>query len=83
MYTWYNLLFKQEVNGQSSNERREYKKNFQDAFYSLVKELINVKPVVIVGDFNIAHSDIDIHDPIVHSTRLIAEIQEYIWVSSR
>lgn len=40
--------------------RMEYRIKWQDKFKSYLKELEKVKPVVVCGDFNVAHNEIDI-----------------------
>ena len=49
----------------SGNElaRLPYREVWDKAFLSFVKELEKTKPVVMCGDFNVAHTDIDIARP--------------------
>lgn len=49
----------------SGNElaRLPYREIWDKAFLSFVKELEKTKPVVMCGDFNVAHTDIDIARP--------------------
>ena len=50
--------------GTSGDVRQDVKYEFLDAFYDWIFELMKVRPNIIVqGDLNIAHNDIDIHDP--------------------
>jgi exodeoxyribonuclease III len=50
--------------GTSGEERQEFKFRFLDEFYDWVMELKRTRPnLVILGDYNIAHQDIDIHSP--------------------
>lgn len=50
--------------GTSGDERQAFKMEFLADFYDWVKELQQERPkLVIVGDYNIAHTEIDIHDP--------------------
>jgi exodeoxyribonuclease III len=50
--------------GTSSSERIVYKSAFQDAFYEYVQKLLEPskqrKPLILAGDFNIAHQHIDL-----------------------
>lgn len=50
--------------GTTGDERQAFKMGFLDDFYTWVNELRSTRPqLVIVGDYNIAHQEIDIHDP--------------------
>lgn len=49
--------------GTSGDERQAYKYVWLDEFYEFVKKIDKNKPLVICGDYNIAHTEIDIHDP--------------------
>jgi exodeoxyribonuclease-3 len=50
--------------GSSGEERQGFKMTFLDDFYVYIKELQNELPNLIVsGDINICHRDIDIHNP--------------------
>lgn len=50
--------------GTTGEERQAFKMNFLDDFYNWVDELRKQRPkLVVVGDYNIAHQEIDIHDP--------------------
>ena len=50
--------------GTSGDERQAYKYNWLDEFYGHVDALRKKrKKIVVVGDYNIAHGEIDIHDP--------------------
>lgn len=50
-------------NGQMSRERLDYKLGFYDAFLGHAQSLRRVKPVVVCGDFNTAHKEIDLKNP--------------------
>lgn len=56
-----NLYF---PNGAQSEERHFFKMKFLDEILKYFKSLDRHKPLVMTGDFNIAHKEIDIHDPI-------------------
>jgi exodeoxyribonuclease III len=50
--------------GTSGDERQEYKYKWLDEFFNYLEELKKTRPnLVVVGDYNIAHKEIDIHDP--------------------
>jgi exodeoxyribonuclease-3 len=50
--------------GTSGEERQQYKYQWLDEFFAYLGELRRTRPKVIVcGDYNIAHKEIDIHDP--------------------
>lgn len=50
--------------GTSGDLRQDFKYQWLDEFYTYLQELRKVKPAIILcGDYNIAHRDIDIHDP--------------------
>ncbi len=46
-----------------NHKRLPYKMGFFDVFYNYVEELTKVKPLVVCGDFNIAHKAIDLARP--------------------
>jgi exodeoxyribonuclease III len=51
-------------NGAASDERHLFKMKFLDELLPWLKKLEKERgPLVIVGDYNIAHTEIDIHDP--------------------
>lgn len=50
--------------GTSGDERQTYKYQWLDEFYDYLQALRETRPNIIVcGDYNIAHMDIDIHNP--------------------
>jgi exodeoxyribonuclease-3 len=50
--------------GTSGDERQAYKYQWLDEFLDYLNELKKTRPQLIVcGDYNIAHKEIDIHDP--------------------
>jgi exodeoxyribonuclease III len=50
--------------GTSGDERQAFKYGFLDDFYDWVGELRKERPkLIIVGDYNIAHTELDIHNP--------------------
>ena len=50
--------------GTSGEERQSFKMSFLDDFFDWIKKLREERPnLIIVGDYNIAHEEIDIHNP--------------------
>ncbi|MFQ5447880.1 MAG: exodeoxyribonuclease III, partial [Saprospiraceae bacterium] len=50
--------------GTSGDERQDFKYGFLDDFYNWVGELRKERPkLIIAGDYNIAHTELDIHNP--------------------
>ena len=56
----FNIYF---PNGQMGEERLDYKLGFYDAFLAQAQTLRRAKPVVVGGDFNTAHTEIDLKNP--------------------
>ncbi|MDR2612409.1 MAG: exodeoxyribonuclease III [Deltaproteobacteria bacterium] len=50
-------------NGQKDEERLAYKMGYYDAFLSHAEELRKRKPIIVCGDFNTAHREIDLARP--------------------
>jgi exodeoxyribonuclease-3 len=66
-FTFFNVYF---PNGQMSDERLQYKLDFYDAFFRHAQALREQgKPLVITGDFNTAHNEIDLKHPGPNSKR--------------
>jgi len=61
-YTLYNIYF---PSGTSGEDRQDYKYKFLDAIYEHLSDLSPSQRsnLIICGDFNICHRDIDIHHP--------------------
>ncbi len=50
--------------GTSGEERQQFKYRWLDDFFSYLEELRVVHPrLILCGDYNIAHREVDIHDP--------------------
>ena len=50
--------------GTSGDERQTYKYQWLDEFFEYVQQLRKTrKKLIVTGDYNIAHKEIDIHDP--------------------
>lgn len=59
-FQYFNIYF---PNGQMSQERLDFKMGFYDAFLEHAQELRREKPIVVCGDFNTAHREIDLKNP--------------------
>lgn len=50
--------------GSSGDERQVYKYQWLDEFYEYIQSVKQAgKPVIVTGDYNICHTEIDIHNP--------------------
>ncbi len=56
----FNIYF---PNGQMNEERLDFKLGFYDAFLDYAEELRKTKPIIVGGDFNTAHREIDLKNP--------------------
>ncbi len=60
-WTLLNIYF---PSGTSGDERQELKMRFLEDIFSWVSDLRKERPnLIVVGDYNIAHAEIDIHNP--------------------
>ena len=60
-FVLFNIYF---PNGKKNKERLEYKLNFYDTFLSYADNLkMNKKNIIVCGDFNTAHKEIDLARP--------------------
>ncbi len=50
-------------NSQRGLARLDYRMTWEDAFRSYLEELDSVKPVILCGDLNVAHKEIDLKNP--------------------
>ncbi|SDY63130.1 exodeoxyribonuclease-3 [Proteiniborus ethanoligenes] len=50
-------------NSQRELARLDYRMNWEDDFRSYLKELDSKKPVILCGDLNVAHKEIDLKNP--------------------
>jgi exodeoxyribonuclease III len=69
------------VNVYTPNSRRElerlgYRMIWEDAFRSYLKSLDSIKPVVVCGDMNVAHKEIDLKNPATNKTNAGFTIEE-------
>ncbi|MFC2129420.1 exodeoxyribonuclease III [Bacteroidota bacterium] len=64
----------------SGNElkRLDYRQTWDHAFYSYLKELEKLKTVIVCGDFNVAHKDIDLARPKPNYNKSAGYMQEEI-----
>ncbi|TWI73204.1 exodeoxyribonuclease-3 [Desulfobotulus alkaliphilus] len=66
-FTLFNVYF---PNGQMSEERLDYKLRFYEAFFSHADGLRRKgRPVIVCGDYNTAHNDIDLKHPKANADR--------------
>ena len=59
-------------------KRLSYRQTFDSAFFDYLKALEKLKPVVICGDFNVAHKPIDIARPKANYNKTAGYMQEEI-----
>lgn len=53
--------------GTSGDERQQIKYQFMDEFFDFINPYLeDEKPTIFAGDFNIAHTEIDIHNPVAN-----------------
>ena len=58
----YNVYF---PNGGSGEERHNFKQKFLKDFLLYLKDKIRAgREIIVLGDYNVAHQEIDIHDPV-------------------
>ncbi|MBC2318343.1 exodeoxyribonuclease III [Listeria booriae] len=50
-------------NSQNELKRLDYRMSWEDAFLNHLKKLDAIKPVVVCGDLNVAHQEIDLKNP--------------------
>lgn len=62
-YPDYYLLTCYTPNSQNELKRLSYRMQWEDAFLGYLKELENKKPVILCGDLNVAHQEIDLKNP--------------------
>lgn len=68
-YPEFHLLNCYFPNGQMSQERLDFKMGYYDAFLAYAQQLRESKPVVICGDVNTAHTEIDLKNPKANADR--------------
>ncbi len=68
--------------GTTGEERQTFKMEFLADFFEWVQELRKERPrLVVVGDYNIAHREIDIHDPVSNKKSSGFLPEERAWLS--
>lgn len=68
--------------GTTGEERQSFKMDFLDDFFTWIQDLRKERPkLIIVGDFNIAHQAIDIHDPVRNKNTSGFLPEEREWLS--
>lgn len=50
-------------NSQNELKRLDYRMDWEDAFLAHLKKLDQVRPVIVCGDLNVAHQEIDLKNP--------------------
>lgn len=50
-------------NSQDGLKRLDYRMTWEDAFFAYLKHLEESKPVIVCGDLNVAHQEIDLKNP--------------------
>lgn len=78
-FTLVNVYF---PNGAASDERHQYKMGFLDDLIPWLKKLEHERgPIVICGDYNVAHTEIDIHDPVSNKDTSGFRPEERAWMT--
>jgi exodeoxyribonuclease-3 len=67
-------------NGKSKTAPLEYKMKFYDAFLAYAEELKKEKPVILTGDFNVAHEAIDLARPKENENNIGFLPEERAWI---
>lgn len=62
-YDYYYVITCYTPNSKSELARLPYRMEWEDAFLNYIKELETKKPVIICGDLNVAHQEIDLKNP--------------------
>ena len=62
-YEDFYLVTEYAPNSQDMLARLDYRMEWEDAFRAYVKKLDEMKPVIICGDLNVAHQEIDLKNP--------------------
>jgi len=65
-------------NSGSELKRLGYRQEWDKAFYAYLKDLEKVKPVIVCGDFNVAHKKIDLARPKENYNKSAGYMQEEI-----
>ncbi len=65
-------------NSGSELKRLDYRQEWDEAFYAYLKNLEKTKPVVLCGDLNVAHKEIDLSRPKANYNKSAGYMQEEI-----
>ena len=69
--------------GTTGETRQNVKMQFLDDFYAFVQDLKQERPkVIVVGDYNIAHTEKDIHDPVRNKNTTGFLPEERAWMTN-
>ena len=78
----YSLMNIYLPSGNSGDERQSFKDDFLDDFFEYVQKIKEKHPkLVICGDYNIAHTEIDIHNPVANKKSSGFLPHERAWVT--
>ena len=68
--------------GTSGDERQQFKYGYLDDFFNWIEELKKERPkLIIVGDYNIAHTENDIHNPVSNKKNSGFLPEERAWLT--
>lgn len=62
-YEDYHIVTCYTPNSQNELARLDYRMEWEDAFLAYLKKLEQTKPVIVCGDLNVAHREIDLKNP--------------------
>jgi exodeoxyribonuclease-3 len=65
-------------NSGSELKRLVYRQDWDNAFFNYLKDLERVKPVIVCGDLNVAHKEIDLAHPKANYNKTAGYMQEEI-----
>lgn len=81
-YDDFSLISLYLPSGTSGDERQTFKEGFMDDFYDYIQDLKKDIPnLIIAGDYNICHKEIDIHNPVGNKNNSGFLPHEREWVS--
>ena len=69
-------------NGQSRDDRLHYKLRFYESLLKHMKKKMQYKPIIVVGDYNTAHTSIDLARPKANETVSGFLPEERVWVDA-
>lgn len=75
----FNIYF---PNGKMNDERLAFKMGYYNAFLEYAEELRQKKPIIVCGDFNTAHKEIDLKNPKANTEVSGFLPQERAWLDS-